>query len=338
MRAFVCCARLTFCLTVCEHFDDPTVAFVACMCSSVAFFHTRSHWHPVTPLGFAATIQWCAPPEHTHARRHASVRLATPPVCLHALPPPHAQTEPSRSPHGLLLLVLLLLLLVVLLVAVSAPRPQDATLTLLRVPPPAHRMQRSRFCVCPPGDVPYNKRYFTALLAGCVPVLFSFRGQLGERNWWKPRTSHSPCTLHCMSALCSLLRVHCVGTVWALCGYCVGCRWKPRKGPGQRDIDPFHAQINHSELVVEVTVEREADIRGFLDRLRAIPDAVVDAKQRAIERVRHRLLYDMSGSREDAFTCVLRQLVAMLPPPDAADPQPPVRGRDGSAHLLGRER
>ena len=38
-------------------------------------------------------------------------------------------------------------------------------------------MQRSRFCLCPPGDVPYNKRYFTALLAGCVPVVFSFRSQ-----------------------------------------------------------------------------------------------------------------------------------------------------------------
>ena len=39
-------------------------------------------------------------------------------------------------------------------------------------------MQRSLFCVCPPGDVPYNKRYFTALLAGCVPVLLSWCGSL----------------------------------------------------------------------------------------------------------------------------------------------------------------
>ena len=59
---------------------------------SVAYFYTQSHWHPVTPLGFAATVEW---------------------------------------------------------------------------------MQRSPFCLCPPGDVPYNKRYFTALLAGCIPVLFA---------------------------------------------------------------------------------------------------------------------------------------------------------------------
>ena len=159
--------------------------------SGVAFFHTRSHWHPVTPLGFRATIEW---------------------------------------------------------------------------------MQKSRFCVCPPGDVPYNKRYFTALLAGCVPVLFSFPSQIREeRNWWKPR-----------------------------------------KGPGQRSIDPFYSQINHTELGVVFRADSEADVKGFVERLRSIPDAVVEAKQRAIERVRHLLLYDMSGSREDAFSAMLRQLVHHL--------------------------
>lgn len=137
-------------------------------------------------------------------------------------------------------------------------------------------MQRSRFCLCPPGDVPYNKRYFTALLAGCVPVVFSFKSQLGPlRNWWKPL-----------------------------------------KGPGHADINPFHDQINHSSLAVEVVVD-EKDLAGsiehFLDDLRQVPDEVVEAKQRAIERVRHLLLFDMTGSREDAFTCALRQLLRMLP-------------------------
>ena len=133
-------------------------------------------------------------------------------------------------------------------------------------------MQRSRFCLCPPGDVPYNKRLFTALLSGCVPVLFSFQSQVPhERNWWKPH-----------------------------------------KGPGQRSIDPFHAMINYTELGVEVPVEHESDLRGFIRRLRDIPDDVVEAKQRAIERVRHLLLFDVSGTREDAFTMLLRQLIPML--------------------------
>ena len=175
--------------------------------NGVAFFYSGSHWHPVTPLGFGATIEW---------------------------------------------------------------------------------MRKSKFCICPPGDVPYNKRYFTALLVGCVPVVFSFRSQIpDERNWWKPK-----------------------------------------KGPGQRDIDPFYEQINHSELAVEMNVDVEKDVIGMYDRLRDIPDHVVEAKQRAIERVRHLLLYDLSGSKPDAFTCMLRQVIGML----AAMPQ-----EEGRAALVPPE-
>ena len=83
---------------------DDNSASTSCSCaaepsccvnasSGVAFFHTRSHWHPQLPLS-------------------------------------HSQT--------------------------------------------AHWMQRSTFCVCPGGDVTYNQRYFLALLAGCVPVIFGF--------------------------------------------------------------------------------------------------------------------------------------------------------------------
>ena len=43
-----------------------------------------------------------------------------------------------------------------------------------RVSPNPHPTQRSTFCVCPGGDVTYNQRYFLALLAGCVPVIFGF--------------------------------------------------------------------------------------------------------------------------------------------------------------------
>jgi hypothetical protein len=159
--------------------------------SGVAYFHSKSHWHPVMPLGFAATTSW---------------------------------------------------------------------------------MQRSRFCICPPGDVPYNKRYFQAVLAGCVPAVFSFTSQVrNERNWWKPR-----------------------------------------KGPGQADIDPFHRQINHSELAIEIVINGDADYKGFVQQLRRVPDDVVEAKQRAIERARHQLLYDVSGSQPDAFSAMLRQLLRML--------------------------
>ena len=115
---------------------------------------------------------------------------------------------------------------------------------------------------------------YEALDAGCVPVLFSFPSQIRGETNW----------------------------------------WKPNKGPGQRDIDPFYSQINHSELVVDIPMVPGASVRGVFDRLHLIPDSVVKAKQRAIERIRHLLLYDMNGSRPDAFTLTLLQLLDLNPP------------------------
>ena len=65
-------------------------------------------------------------------------------------------------------------------------------------------------------------------------------------------------------------------------------------------------------LGIELRIDNEGDLHGFLTRLRAIPDDIIEAKQRTIEAVRHLLLYDMFGSREDAFTMVLRQLIPVL--------------------------
>mmetsp|Transcript_47277 Transcript_47277/g.106577 ORF Transcript_47277/g.106577 Transcript_47277/m.106577 type:complete len:217 (-) Transcript_47277:54-704(-) len=126
----------------------------------VAYFYSKSHWLPVTPLSFSETIVW---------------------------------------------------------------------------------MQRARFCLCPPGDVPYNKRYFTALLSGCVPVLFTFSNTRGELNWWKQK-----------------------------------------RGPaGHLEQEPFWRHINHTELVIEL--DGQNGVAGFIEKLRRIPLAVVEEKQRRIE-------------------------------------------------------
>jgi hypothetical protein len=49
---------------------------------------------------------------------------------------------------------------------------------------------------------------------------------------------------------------------------------------------------------------------------------VIEAKQRAIERVRHHLLYDPTGARPDAFSMMLRELVQVLPPRPGTGKQP----------------
>lgn len=99
--------------------------------------------------------------------------------------------------------------------------------------------------------------------------------------------------------------------------------WKP-KGPSNEGINPFAAEIDHSELVVEYS---HAQIRGFIERLRSVPPEVIEAKQRAIERVRHHLLYDPTGARPDAFSMMLRELVQVLPPRNGKQPSEVPRRR-----------
>ena len=94
--------------------------------------------------------------------------------------------------------------------------------------------------------------------------------------------------------------------------------WKP-KGPSNEGINPFASDIDHDELVVEFP---RSQIRGFIERLRSVPPEVVEAKQRAIERVRHQLLYDPTGARPDAFSMMLRELVRVLPPQPGIGKQP----------------
>ena len=50
----------------------------------------------------------------------------------------------------------------------------------------------------------------------------------------------------------------------------------------------------------------------------------------AIERVRHLLLYDVSGTHDDAFTCMLRQLLGVL----AELPPSPLGARPRRAPLV----
>ena len=52
---------------------------------------------------------------------------------------------------------------------------------------------------------------------------------------------------------------------------------------------------------------------------------MVEAKQRAIEKVRHLLLYDPTGARPDAFSMMLRELARVLPPRSQPAAEPPRR-------------
>ncbi|CAE7441571.1 KIFC3 [Symbiodinium necroappetens] len=47
-------------------------------------------------------------------------------------------------------------------------------------------MQHSLFCPLGPGEVPHRYKFYKAILAGCIPVLFDFPSYFPkQRSWWK---------------------------------------------------------------------------------------------------------------------------------------------------------
>ena len=154
--------------TSCSCAVDPTCCVNTS--SGVAFFHTRSHWHPQLPLSHSQTATW---------------------------------------------------------------------------------MQRSTFCVCPGGDVTYNQRYFLALLAGCVPVIFGFtptETALGVGRVRGPTETAG--RVRGPTETAGRARGGVSGVRGSVSGRPAVSWWKP-KGPSNEGINPFAAEIDHSELVVE---------------------------------------------------------------------------------------
>ena len=113
-----------------------------------------------------------------------------------------------------------------------------------------------------------------ALLTNCIPVVFTYTA----------RSAHISKATH-------------------------STNWFATNGKPNEVAWPFFEHLNYSDLVVEFP---GAQVHGYIERLRRIPNTVVEEKQRHIERVRHLFLYDMEGTGEDAFTMVLRQLIAAL--------------------------
>ena len=158
-------------------------------------------------------------------------------------------------------------------------------------------MQRSRFCLCPGGDTPYTKRFFLALLTGCVPVVFKFEAH-----------AH----LASVAAAGAAGRVTAAATRrtrTAHVTYAGSSSWWKDGGPPNDAALPFSGRIPYHDLVVEIP---SGQLKGFVNVLRRVPHHVVEEKQRRIEAVRHLLLYDPSGAREDAFTMVIRDLIERL--------------------------
>lgn len=167
-------------------------------------------------------------------------------------------------------------------------------------------MQRATFCVCPGGDVTYNQRYYMAIFSGCIPVIFGFT----PTETLSLAPAAGPGGPVVASAASSSSPPSSGGRGRAAAPPRTVSWWKP-KGPANAGINPFAAEVDHDELVVELP---RSQIRGFAQRLREVPADVIEAKQRAIEAARHLFLYDVSGAHTDAFSMMLCELMRLLPP------------------------
>ena len=127
-------------------------------------------------------------------------------------------------------------------------------------------MKDTVFCPCPPGDLPFQKRFIAALLVDCIPVVLCFNSALNGS-----------------------------------CAEGSGSHWK-EGGPPWQLTYPFARVIDYPRAVVEIEPQKVGDL---VERLAEVPEAVIRAKLDYIAQIRSWLVYDYGGTvKEDAFSSV----------------------------------
>eukprot|EP00667_Euglena_gracilis_P012539 EG_transcript_12882 len=141
-------------------------------------------------------------------------------------------------------------------------------------------LARSVFVLCPPGDLPFQKRFFDALLNGAIPVVIS-RQCVDGVTWY----GHIPSK------------------------YLRSCPASPRLVNDSYPALP----VPWASLVVEFELDTVL-LPGFniVDQLVAVPKAEVEQKLARIAAIRHRFVYDYEGTTADAFSAFLQTLCERL--------------------------
>eukprot|EP00668_Euglena_longa_P033782 GGOE01043414.1.p1 GENE.GGOE01043414.1~~GGOE01043414.1.p1 ORF type:complete len:290 (-),score=36.10 GGOE01043414.1:58-927(-) len=144
-------------------------------------------------------------------------------------------------------------------------------------------MANSVFVLCPPGDWPFQKRFFDTLLNGAIPVVIRRRCRNGV-TWF----SHLPAeNSHRSFFSCP--------TKWLV-----------------KHSYPT-LPVPWASLVVEVDLDALlATNFSLVEHLVAVPQREIEEKLERIARVRNWFLYDFEGTTEDAFSILLRNLDSQL--------------------------
>merc|ERR1719456_538256 len=142
------------------------------------------------------------------------------------------------------------------------------------------QMSESLLCPIPQGDLPFQHRFFDALVTGCVPLVISYHGE--ECDIWSYDLSH---------------------------------RKYPQKGgwptPCAKSSYPFQSLINYTDITVQIDSEDFTEDH-FAEALLRLDRSEIEEKRAKVEQLRTHFVYDWTGATFDAFSSLLSEVCGVM--------------------------
>ena len=135
-------------------------------------------------------------------------------------------------------------------------------------------MTDSIFTLCAPGDLPFQKRFFDAILMCTIPIVVSRENEEGEKVYWSNIEDRYFSNIQKMTS-----------------------------------VEESYPKVDilYSDIVVEVD-GKVIDEGAMMDFLEKIPSEEIQMKLKRIGEVRNRFVYDLDGTTEDAFSKILKEM------------------------------
>lgn len=139
-------------------------------------------------------------------------------------------------------------------------------------------MTDSIFTLCAPGDLPFQKRFFDAILMCTIPIVVSRENEEGEKVYWSNIEDRYFSNIQKMTS-----------------------------------VEESYPKVDilYSDIVVEVD-GKVIDEGAMMDFLEKIPSEEIQMKLKRIGEVRNRFVYDLDGTTEDAFSKILEEMEAAM--------------------------
>lgn len=136
-------------------------------------------------------------------------------------------------------------------------------------------MEKSIFTICAPGDLPFQKRFFDAILMCSIPVVI-------RRETKRPGGSKA---------------------------YWSNVEFGQFEKDDSFSVEESYPKVDfpYDDIVVEVRGD-VIDKGGLMNFLESIPTEEIERKLERISDVRNNFVYDLDGTTADAFSNILKQL------------------------------